>query len=194
MTTKEDAFLKHEKLTFNQALLILNGEMPTFDKYSDESFVSIFKPKKSASEQIYKLRSEGNIELFELEARQYSEQIKAYNLLVAKYNDNTPSTPTINTLDFLTWAVSNKLLKEIKNTNQYKSSQNVKKPRKKRSSTIVTQSHINNIAKELIKKHGKTLTKEWLSDEVSKLLLEHHEISLKPATILKDYLAKYPNF
>ena len=194
MTTKEDTFLKHEKLTFNQALLILNGEMPTFDKYSDESFVSIFKPKKSTSEQIYKLRSEGNIELFELEARQYSEQIKAYNLLVAKYNDNTPSTPTINTLDFLTWAVSNKLLKEIKNTNQYKSSQNVKKPRKKRSSTIVTQSHINNIAKELIKKHGKTLTKEWLSDEVSKLLLEHHEISLKPATILRDYLAKYPNF
>ena len=70
----------------------------------------------------------------------------------------------------------------------------VKKSRKQRSSTIVAQSHINNIAKELIKKHGKALTKEWLSDEVSKLLLEHHEISLKPATILRDYLAKYPNF
>ncbi len=64
MTIKEDVFLKHERISFNQALLILNGELPTFDKYSDESFASIFKPKKVVSEQIYKLRSEGNIELF----------------------------------------------------------------------------------------------------------------------------------
>ena len=193
MTTKEDAFLKHEKLTFNQALLILNGGAPTFDKYSDESFVGIFKPKKSASEQIYKLRSEGNIELFELEARQYSEQIKAYNLLVAKYSDNTPSTPTINTLDFLTWAVSNKLLKEIKGTNQYEPSQNGKSPKKQRQSTIDTQNHINKIANELMDKYP-ALTKQHLSTDVANLLLERHKKRLKPTTIFRDYLEKHPNY
>ena len=135
MTIKEDAFLKHKKLTFNQVLLIMNGEMPTFDKYSDESFASIFKPKQGASEYIYKLRSEGNIELSEIEGKEYFEKIKAYNLLVSIYDDDTPTTPTINTLEFLTWAVSNKLLKEIKNTNQYKFPQNGKVAKKSRQST-----------------------------------------------------------
>jgi hypothetical protein len=188
MTTKEDTFLKHEKLTFNQALLILNGEMPTFDKYSDESFVSIFKPKKSTSEQIYKLRSEGNIELFELESKQYSKQIKAYNLLVAKYNDNTSSTPTINTQEFLIWAINNKLLKEIKNTNQYKPLQNEKPARKERLSTKDKQKKIDKIVEELIEEYGESLTKAWLSVEVAELLFERHKIKTKPSAILRDYL------
>ena len=130
MIIKEDEFLKYEKISFNQALILLNGELPTFDKYSDESFASIWKPRKSASEQIYKFRSEGNIELFELEARHYSEQIKAYNLLAAKYNDSSPTTPTINTQGFLMWAVSIKLLKEFKGTNKHNPSQNEKSARK----------------------------------------------------------------
>jgi len=188
MIAKKDAFLNHEKISFNQALLILNGELPTFDKYSDESFASIFKPRKSVSEQIYKLRSEGNIELFEIEAKQYSKQIKAYNLLVAKYDDKTPTTPTINTQEFLLWAVSNKLLKEFKGTNQYNPSQNEKPARKQRQSTIDQQNYINEIVEELRDKHGIALTKEWLSDEAARILLERHKITLKPTAILRDYL------
>jgi hypothetical protein len=192
MTTKE-YFLKHERISFNQALLILNGESPTFDKYSDESFAIIFKPRKAVSEQIYKLRSEGNIELFEIEAKQYSEQIKAYNLLVAKYNDNTPTAPTIDTQEFLIWAISNKLLKEIKDTNQYDHTQNVKPTRKQRSSTEKTQIHINKIAKDLMTEYPE-LTKHHLSTDVAKLLLERHNKKLKPTTIERDYLKNHPDY
>ena len=193
MTTKEDVFLKHEKLTFNQALLIMNGEMPTFDKYSDESFTSIFKPRKGASEHIYKLRSEGNAELSEIEGKEYFEKIKAYNLLVSIYDDDTPTIPTINTLEFLTWAVSNKLLKEIKNTNQYKPSQNGKPVKKPRQSTTNKKNYINKIAKESMLKNPNH-TKEELSYEVEHELKEIHNIDMKKATIQRNYLEKYPNF
>lgn len=192
-TKKEDAFLKHKKLTFNQALLIMNGEMPTFDKYSDESFASVFKPRKGVSEHIYKLRSEGNVELSEIEGKEYSEKIKAYNLLVSIYDDDRPTTPTINTQEFLIWAVSNKLLKEIKSTNQHKPSQNEKPAKKPRQSTIDRQNYINEIAKELMDKYPE-LAKQHLSTDVSKLLIERHKIKLKPTAILRDYLEKYPNF
>jgi hypothetical protein len=111
-------FLKeHEKISFNQALILLNGAIFTGEKYEDANFSEIFKPQKGKSERVDKIKLDGNIELFELERKQYFEQFKTYNLLVAKYDDNTPATPTIETQEFLKWAISKGFFIKSKPTN-----------------------------------------------------------------------------
>lgn len=74
-------------------------------------------------------------------------------------------------------------------TNQYESPKNDNLATKKRQSTIDQQNHINEIAKNIMLKY-KNSTKTSLSEDVAEAL----ENSLKPATIFKDYLKKYPNF
>jgi len=59
-------FLKeHEKISFNQALILLNGAIFTGEKYEDANFAEIFKPQKGKSERVDKIKLDGNIELFE---------------------------------------------------------------------------------------------------------------------------------
>ena len=68
-----------------------------------------------------------------------------------------------------------------------------KPAKKERQLTKETRENINNIAKELMK-NSPTLKKPYLAEDITKPLFEKHKINLKPATILRDYLAKYPNF
>ena len=65
--------------------------------------------------------------------------------------------------------------------------------RKTRKSTIVLQNYVNIIAREERIIHPDTV-KEFLAVDVAKKLESRYAIKIKPATILRDYLGKYPNF
>ena len=64
---------------------------------------------------------------------------------------------------------------------------------KKRKSTIELENRINIIAREVMEKYPDN-QKQYLAVDVSKKLNSKHGIKKKPATILRDYLGKYPNF
>jgi len=102
-------FDKHNKITFNQALLLSNGTSPTMDKHGDEQLAILFKPNKQKSDAMYKLIEDGNIELAKIERKQYFQSIMIYNLLVSTFHDNSPETPTIQTAEFLKWADKNNI-------------------------------------------------------------------------------------
>jgi len=65
--------------------------------------------------------------------------------------------------------------------------------RKKRKSTIELENRINIIAREVMEKYPDN-QKQYLAVDVSEKLESKHDIKKKPATILRDYLGKYPNF
>ena len=60
-------------------------------------------------------------------------------------------------------------------------------------STIVLQNYVNIIAREERIIHPDTV-KEFLAVDVAKKLESRYGIKKEPATILRDYLGKYPNF
>ena len=64
---------------------------------------------------------------------------------------------------------------------------------KKRKSTIELQNYVNAIAREVMEKYPDN-QKQYLAVDVSEKLESKHGIKKKPATILRDYLGKYPNF
>ena len=64
---------------------------------------------------------------------------------------------------------------------------------KKRKSTIELENRINIIAREVMEKYPDN-QKQYLAVDVSEKLNSKHGIKKKPATILRDYLGKYPNF
>ena len=64
---------------------------------------------------------------------------------------------------------------------------------KTRKSTIVLQNYVNIIAREERIIHPDTV-KEFLAVDVAKKLESRYGIKKEPATILRDYLGKYPNF
>ena len=65
--------------------------------------------------------------------------------------------------------------------------------RKSRKSTIELQNYVNIIAREERIIHPDTV-KEFLAVDVAKKLESRYGIKKEPATILRDYLGKYPNF
>ena len=64
---------------------------------------------------------------------------------------------------------------------------------KKRKSTIELEYYVNVIAREVMEKYPDN-QKQYLAVDVSEKLESRHGIKKKPATILRDYLGKYPNF
>ena len=64
---------------------------------------------------------------------------------------------------------------------------------KKRKSTIELEYYVNVIAREVMEKYPDN-QKQYLAVDVSEKLESKHGIKKEPATILRDYLGKYPNF
>ena len=64
---------------------------------------------------------------------------------------------------------------------------------KKRKSTIELENRINIIAREVMEKYPDN-QKQYLAVDVSDILESKHGIKREPASILRDYLGKYPNF
>ena len=65
--------------------------------------------------------------------------------------------------------------------------------RNTRKSTIVLQNYVNIIAREERIIHPDTV-KEFLAVDVAKKLESRYAIKKEPATILRDYLGKFPDF
>ena len=65
--------------------------------------------------------------------------------------------------------------------------------RNTRKSTIVLQNYVNIIARDKMIIHPDTVRKD-LVIVVAEKLESKYGIKIKPATILRDYLGKYPNF
>ena len=95
----------HDKITFNQALLLLNGLAPTIDKFDDEQLTIIFKPNKQKTESIRQLKEDGYTDLANIDLKLYQNSIKMYNILVAAYSDASHTEPTIPSQDFKKWAL-----------------------------------------------------------------------------------------
>jgi hypothetical protein len=64
---------------------------------------------------------------------------------------------------------------------------------KKRKSTKELEYYVNVIAREVMEKYPDN-QKQYLAVDVSEKLESKHGIKKEPATILRDYLGKYPNF
>ena len=64
---------------------------------------------------------------------------------------------------------------------------------KKRKSTIELEYYVNVIARKVMEKFPNN-QKQYLAVDVSNILESKHGIKRKPASILRDYLGKYPNF
>ena len=95
----------HDKITFNQALLLLNGLAPTIDKFEDEELTRVYKPSQQKTKFIRQLREDNNTDLANIELKQYQESIKMYNILDAAYSDSSHTEPTIPSQDFKKWAL-----------------------------------------------------------------------------------------
>lgn len=95
----------HDKITFNQALLLLNGLAPTIDKLEDEQLTRIYKPSQQKTESIHQLKEDGYTDLANIELKLYWDSIKMYNILVAAYSDASHTEPTIPSQDFKKWAL-----------------------------------------------------------------------------------------
>jgi hypothetical protein len=65
--------------------------------------------------------------------------------------------------------------------------------RKTRKSTIELEYYVNVIAREVMEKYPDN-QKQYLAVDVSEKLESKHGIKKEPATILRDYLGKFPNF
>lgn len=94
----------HDKITFNQALLLLNGLAPTIDKFEDEQLTIIFKPNEQKTKSIRQLKEDGYTGLANIDLKLYQNSIKMYNILVAAYSDASHTEPTIPSQDFKKWA------------------------------------------------------------------------------------------
>ena len=94
----------HDRITFNQALLLLNGLAPTIDKFEDEELTRVYKPSQQKTKFIRQLREDNNTDLANIELKQYQDSIKMYNILVAAYSDSSHTEPTIPSQDFKKWA------------------------------------------------------------------------------------------
>ncbi len=64
---------------------------------------------------------------------------------------------------------------------------------KKRKSTKELEYYVNVIAREVMEKYPDN-QKQYLAVDVSEKLESKHGIKKEPATILRDYLGKFPNF
>ena len=64
---------------------------------------------------------------------------------------------------------------------------------KKRKSTRELEYYVNVIARKVMEKFPNN-QKQYLAVDVSNILESKHGIKRKPASILRDYLGKYPNF
>ena len=95
----------HDRITFNQALLLLNGLAPTIDKFEDEELTRVYKPSQQKTKFIRQLREDNNTDLANIELKQYQDSIKMYKILDAAYSDASHTEPTIPSQDFKKWAL-----------------------------------------------------------------------------------------
>tara|TARA_Y100000294_G_scaffold4643_1_gene4709 strand:- start:462 stop:1091 length:630 start_codon:yes stop_codon:yes gene_type:complete len=103
----------HDKITFNQALLLLNGLPPNIDKLEDEELTRIYKPSQKKAKFIRQLREDNNTDIANIELKRYQDLIKMYNILVAAYGDASPTEPTIPSQDFKKWALKKGFITRI---------------------------------------------------------------------------------
>ncbi len=103
----------HDKITFNQALLLLNGLPPNIDKLEDEELTRIYKPSQQKTESIHQLKEDGYTDLANIDLKLYQNSIKMYNILVAAYGDASPTEPTIPSQDFKKWALKKGFITRI---------------------------------------------------------------------------------
>ncbi len=103
----------HDRITFNQALLLLNGLAPTIDKFEDEELTRVYKPSQQKTKFIRQLREDNNTDLANIELKQYQDSIKMYNILDAAYSDSSYTEPTIPSQDFKKWALKKGFITRI---------------------------------------------------------------------------------
>ena len=151
---------KTTRLTYNEALCVLLGVNPSASDLLEEDLYL----KKDANKLFGKTLS---------------------YLFFSRYRGSRLSISFkkkyIDTKEFILWAIEERFIKQIFNTEGLK----------RRQKTITTQEKVDTIARAIVL-YSPNISKSELSIYVADELETKHQISLKPPTIRKRYLYEHP--